>query len=71
MYTQMGCAFVDEVAPSLTNVRELAPPKSDIPAIVLIQSIAVEYVKEYIIVESMDSRILCNVTSLDCWGRKS
>ncbi len=45
---------VYEVTPSSTNVRELAPPKSDIPSILLIQSITVEYTEEYIIVEPMD-----------------
>jgi hypothetical protein len=35
---------------------ELAPPKSIIPAVLLIQSIAVEYLEEYVTVESMDSR---------------
>ena len=56
MHSQVECGFVYEETPSLTNMRELAPPKSDIPTILLIQSIVVEYVKEYIIVEPMDSR---------------
>ena len=66
MQTQVGCVFVDKVTPSLTDLRELAPPpKSVIPAVLLIQSIVVEYAKEYIIrvVESLDSRILCVVSS--------
>ena len=66
MQTQVGCVFVDKVTPSLTDLRELAPPpKSVIPAVLLIQAIVVEYAKEYIIrvVESMDSRILCVVSS--------
>ena len=66
MQTQVGCVFVDKVTPSLTDLRELAPPpKSVIPAVLLIQAIVVEYAKEYIIqvVESMDSRILCIVSS--------
>ena len=71
MHTQVECAFVDEVTPSLTNMRELAPPKSDIPTILLIQSIAVEYAQEYIIVEPMDSRVLYIVSSLGCWRRQS
>ena len=71
MHTQVECAFVDEVTPSLTNMRELAPPKSDIPTILLIQSIAVEYAEEYIIVEPMDSRVLCIVSSLGCWRWQS
>jgi hypothetical protein len=66
MHTQVECAFVDEVTPSLTNMRELAPPKSDIPTILIIQSIAVEYAEEYIIVEPMDSRYGTS-SSLGCW----
>ena len=66
MYTQMGCAFVDEVAPSLTNVRELAPPKSVIPAVFLIQSVAVEYAEEYIVVEPINSRVRYVVSFLAC-----
>jgi hypothetical protein len=46
---------MDEATPSLTNMRELAPPKSIIPTIALIQSIAVEYIEEYIIIEPMDA----------------
>jgi hypothetical protein len=65
MHTQVGCAFVDEVTPSLTNMGELEPPKSAIPIILIIQSIVVEYVEEYIIVEPMDSRILVG------WRRQS
>ena len=57
MHTQVECEFVYEVTPSLTDMKELAPPKSDIPSILLVQSIVVEYVKEYIIVEPMDSRV--------------
>ena len=69
MHTQEECGFVDEVTPSLTNVRELAPPNSVIPMILIIQSIAVEYAKENIIVEPMDSRILYIISSLGCWRR--
>ena len=69
MHTQVGCTFVDEVTPSSTNVGELAPPKSDIPTIILIQSIAVEYVEKYIIVEPINDRILYIVSSLGCWRR--
>jgi hypothetical protein len=57
MHIQVECTFVDEVTPSLTNMRELAPPKSDIPTFVLIQSIAVEHTEEYIIVEPMDVHV--------------
>jgi hypothetical protein len=60
------CAIVDEVTPSLTNVRELAPSKSDIPIILFIQSIAVEYAEEYIVVEPMDGR----VSSFGSWRRR-
>jgi hypothetical protein len=43
MHTQVECAFVDEVTPSLANMRELAPQKSDIPKELIVQSIVVEY----------------------------
>ena len=52
----MERAFVDKVPPSLTNVRELAPPESGIPTIVLIQSIAVKYAEKYIIVDPRGRR---------------
>ena len=68
MHTQVERAFVDEVTPSLTNMRELAPPKSVIPTIILIQSVAVEYDEEYIIVEPMGSRIPYIV--LGCWRQQ-
>ena len=63
----MGWAIVDKVTPSLTNTRELAPPKSDIPIIVLIQSIAVEYAEEDIVVESMNSHICKGVVRRWRW----
>jgi hypothetical protein len=71
MHTQVECTFVDEVTPSLTNMREIAPPKSDIPMIAIVQSIAVEYAKEYIIVEAMDSSIRYIVSSLGRWRWQS
>jgi hypothetical protein len=52
----MKCAIEDESTPSLTNMRELAPPMSEIPIILFIQPIAVEYAEEYIVVEQMDSQ---------------
>ena len=55
MHTQVECGLVQEVTPSLTNVRELAPPKSVVPTVLILQSIAVEYVEEYIVVEPIDS----------------
>ena len=64
MHAQVECTFVDKVTPPLTDVRELAPPKSDIPTVVYIQSIAVEYAEEYVIVEPMDGRILYIVSSV-------
>jgi hypothetical protein len=67
MHTQVERAFVDKVAPSLTNMRELAPPKLEIPKAFIVQSIVVEYAEEYIIVEPMDSRVLYIVSSLGCW----
>ena len=57
MHTQVECGFVYEETPSSTNVKELAPPKSVIPTIFFIQSIAIEYVEEYVVVEPMDSRV--------------
>jgi hypothetical protein len=71
MHTQVERAFVDEVAPSPTNMRELAPQKSDIPILLCVQSIKVEYAEEYIIIDPMDSRILYIVSSLECWRRQS
>jgi hypothetical protein len=61
---------VYEVTPSSTNMRELAPPKMVIPAILLVQSIEAEYAKEYVIVERVDSRVLHRVSwKLGCWRR--
>ena len=71
MHTQVGCAFVDEVTPSLTNMGELAPQKLEIPIILVIQSVVVEYAEEYIIIEPMDSRVLYTVYSLRCLMRQS
>ena len=52
--------------PSLTNVGELAPPELIIPTILITQSIVVEYVEEYIIVERVDSTVRYVVPSLWC-----
>ena len=71
MHSQVGWAFIDKVTPSLTNMRELAPQKSVIPIVLVIKPIAAEYAEEYIIVESMDSRVRHVVSSLGCWGRQS
>jgi len=38
-------------------MRELAPPKSDIPRILVIQPIIVEYAEEHIIIEHIDRRV--------------
>jgi hypothetical protein len=57
MHTQVECGLEHEATPSLTDMRELAPPKSDIPTMHFIQSIMVEYFEEYIIIESMDSHV--------------
>ena len=51
----------------MTNLREIAPPKSVIPTVFLIQSVAVEYAEEYIIVEPINSRVKCVVSSFGCW----
>jgi hypothetical protein len=64
------CEFVNEVTPSLTNMRELAPPLV-IPIKPAIQSVAVEYVEEYVIVEKMDRRVWYVVSSLGCWRQQS
>ena len=66
MHAQMECAFINKVTPSLTNMGELAPPKPVIPAVLLVQSIAVEYAKEYIKIQPMDSSILYIVFLLGC-----
>ena len=57
MHSQVECGVVYEVTPSLTDMRQFAPPISDIPSILLVQSIAVEYFEEYILVERMDSHV--------------
>ena len=57
MHTQVGGRLIYQVTPPLTNMRELGPPKADIPKILIIQSIAVEYVEKYIIVEPKDSHV--------------
>ena len=46
-------------------MRELAPPKSVIPTL-LIQLIDVEYLEECIIVERIDNRVWYIVSSLGC-----
>ena len=70
MHTQVGYRGVHEVTPSPTNMRELAPLQLDIPGILVIQSIVVEYAQEYIILERIDSRIMHAVPwSLGCWRR--
>lgn len=66
MHAQVECGFIYEVMPSLTNMRELAPPKSVIPTVLLIQSIDVKYLKECIIVEQIDNRVWYIVSSLGC-----
>ena len=68
---QVECAFVEDMTPSLTDVKELKPKKSAIPTILFTQSIGVKYIKEYIIVEPVDSRTLCIVSSLGCERRQS
>ena len=41
----------------MTNMREFAPPKSVIPVELPIQSVAVEYAEEHIVVEPINSRV--------------
>ena len=64
---------MDEVTPSLTNMGELAPQESAIPIMLIIQSIAIEYAEEYIVVEPMDSmvRYVVSESSLGCWRWQS
>jgi hypothetical protein len=51
-------------------MRELAPPKMVIPAILLVLSKVVENAKEYVIVERIDSRVLHRVSwELGRWRR--
>ena len=57
MHTQVECPFVDKVTPSLTNMSELAPPKSVIPVALLIKSVTVEYAEEYVVVEPMNRHV--------------
>ena len=57
MHPQVDSAFVDEVTPSLANMREPAPQKLEIPKMLIIPSIAVEHAEENIIVEPMDGRV--------------
>ena len=67
MHTQVECEFIDEMTPFLTNMGKPAPQKSTIPMALIIQSIAVEYAEEYIIVEPMDSTERYVVSLLGCW----
>ena len=53
MHTEVEYRRVYEVAPSSTNMREFAPPKSDIPAILVTQSVAVEYSQECMILPNI------------------
>lgn len=67
MHTQMECQGVYEVTPTVTNVRDLAPPM-EIPSILLVQSIVVEYGEEYIKVDRIDSGVLHGVSwTFGCW----
>ena len=69
MDTQVECGFVDEVTPTSTNMGELAPQESAIPMTLIIQSIAIEYAEEYIVLEPMDSIVgyVVSESSLGCW----
>ena len=49
------------MTPSSTNMRNFAPLKSDVPNVLIVQTIVVEYAEEYIIVERVDSRELSGV----------
>jgi hypothetical protein len=69
IHIQVECVFVDDVTPSLANMRELAPQKSLIPKVFIIQPIEIEYVEEYIIIEPMNGRVLYIASSLGCWRR--
>ena len=71
MHTQVECGFIDEVTPLLTNMGKFAPQKSAIPIVLIVQSIAVEYAEEYIIIEAIISRARLGVryvvSLLGCW----
>ena len=54
-----------EVTPSSVNMSDLASPKSDIPRILAIQSIVVEYSEEYIIIMSRGFHWVSRL--LGCW----
>ena len=41
----------------MTNMKELAPAKSEVPSVLFIKSIIVKYGEEYIFVELIDSSI--------------
>jgi len=58
MHIQMEEKRVDKAAPSSTNMRDLTPPKSDIPGICVIQSIIVENAEKCVIIKPVDSRVL-------------
>ena len=58
---------MDEVTPSLTNMGKLAPQRFAIPIASIIQSIAVKYAKEYIVVEPIDSTVRYLISLLGCW----
>ena len=57
MYAQVECELEHEVTPSSTNMRELAPPRLAIPTQMIVQTIVVEYIKKYIIVQVIDSSL--------------
>ena len=55
MQTQIERRSVYEIPPSSTNLREVAPPQSDIPIYLVIQSIVVENDEKYIVIERVDA----------------
>ena len=70
MHIQAECRGVNELTPSSTNTRELAPPKSDVPSVLLIQSIVAKYAKEYITTERIDSNVWHGMSRLLEWCRR-
>ena len=72
MHTQVEYEVIHKVTPSLTDMRKFAPPKLDIPVILLVQSIEVKYIDKYIFVEPMDrcmrkwAWVYCGELHLDC-----
>ena len=60
-----------DVTPSSVNMSDLASPKSDIPRILAIQSIVVEYSEEYVIIKSRGFHWVPGCSDVGGGGRRS